>query len=162
MRATEPNSWPTAGLVSTTASMPLQGRLTALRCVEPLQAAAPAVQQTNKRDQLTGRFDPELIEALPKSLRYISHNGAGYDQIDVDACTVKGLAARHRTLQPQPRVTRSCRDIRFKYSRSRRRVNRQYSIVSAPRGPSTHTCALDRSPRRTMAWSYGAWSRPRR
>ena len=162
MTATEASSSPTAGRVSMTASMPLQGRLTALRCVKPLQAAAPAFQQANKRDQLTGRFDPELIDALPKSLRYIAHNGAGYDQIDVDACTLKGLACRPRTRHRRPRITRSYRHIRLKYSRSRRRLNCQHSAVPPPRGSSADTCALDRSPRRTMAWSYGAWSRSRR
>lgn len=37
--------------------------------------------------QVTGPFDTELVSALPKSLTFICHNGAGYDQIDVDACT---------------------------------------------------------------------------
>ena len=41
-------------------------------------------------DQVTGRFDKELIDVLPKSVKFVSHNGAGYDQIDVDACTARG------------------------------------------------------------------------
>lgn len=40
---------------------------------------------------LTGRVDAELIAALPPSLRFICHNGAGYDQIDVAACTARGI-----------------------------------------------------------------------
>ncbi|KAJ4385441.1 glyoxylate reductase [Gnomoniopsis smithogilvyi] len=40
---------------------------------------------------LTGRIDAELLAALPASLRFICHNGAGYDQIDVDACTARGI-----------------------------------------------------------------------
>lgn len=40
--------------------------------------------------QHTGPFDAELVQALPSSLKYICHNGAGYDNIDVAACTSKG------------------------------------------------------------------------
>lgn len=41
--------------------------------------------------QITGRFDKELVDALPESLKFISHNGAGYDQIDVNACKSRGI-----------------------------------------------------------------------
>lgn len=30
---------------------------------------------------ITGRIDSELVSALPSSLRFICHNGAGFDQI---------------------------------------------------------------------------------
>ena len=30
--------------------------------------------------RISGRFDPELVAALPESLRFIVHNGAGYDK----------------------------------------------------------------------------------
>ncbi|KAG6017934.1 hypothetical protein E4U54_000007, partial [Claviceps lovelessii] len=36
---------------------------------------------------LTGRIDNELLDVLPSSLRFLCHNGAGYDQIDIPACT---------------------------------------------------------------------------
>ncbi|KAF2717589.1 glyoxylate reductase [Polychaeton citri CBS 116435] len=36
---------------------------------------------------ITGIWDAELVSALPASLCYCSHNGAGYDQIDVSACS---------------------------------------------------------------------------
>ncbi|ETN36476.1 uncharacterized protein HMPREF1541_08754 [Cyphellophora europaea CBS 101466] len=36
---------------------------------------------------ITGRFDAELCNALPKSLRFLAHCGAGYDQIDSEACS---------------------------------------------------------------------------
>lgn len=39
----------------------------------------------------TGRVDNELVAALPSSLRFICHNGAGYDQIDVPACTARRI-----------------------------------------------------------------------
>lgn len=35
----------------------------------------------------TGLLDEELIQALPKSWRYLAHCGAGYDQINVEACS---------------------------------------------------------------------------
>ncbi|KAL7420614.1 glyoxylate reductase [Cryptotrichosporon argae] len=41
--------------------------------------------------QVTGRFDAELVERLPDSVNFICHNGAGYDQIDVAACTARGI-----------------------------------------------------------------------
>jgi lactate dehydrogenase-like 2-hydroxyacid dehydrogenase len=40
--------------------------------------------------QVTGPFDKELIAALPEAVKYICHNGAGYDNIDADACTRRG------------------------------------------------------------------------
>ncbi|GAB7363867.1 hypothetical protein MBLNU230_g4431t1 [Neophaeotheca triangularis] len=36
---------------------------------------------------ITGIWDEELINAVPKSLKFLAHNGAGYDQIDVNAAT---------------------------------------------------------------------------
>ncbi|KAJ4305025.1 glyoxylate reductase [Kalmusia sp. IMI 367209] len=39
----------------------------------------------------TGRWDAELISTLPKSVKFICHNGAGYDNIDVQSCTEKGI-----------------------------------------------------------------------
>ncbi|QSS65250.1 hydroxyacid dehydrogenase, mycelia-enriched transcript [Histoplasma capsulatum] len=44
------------------------------------------------RPQVTGPFDAELLNALPRSLRFICHNGAGYDNIDIATCTQKGIA----------------------------------------------------------------------
>ncbi|KAL9092162.1 MAG: hypothetical protein Q9165_004595 [Trypethelium subeluteriae] len=38
---------------------------------------------------LTGLFDEELVKALPKSIRFVAHNGAGYDQVDVHACSAR-------------------------------------------------------------------------
>lgn len=43
-------------------------------------------------NQITGPFDQELLSALPKSVKYVCHNGAGYDNIDVPACTQKGIS----------------------------------------------------------------------
>ena len=45
-----------------------------------------AIYRSNESTSVTGAFDKELISALPKSLKYITHNGAGYDNIDISAC----------------------------------------------------------------------------
>ncbi|KAK9485824.1 D-isomer specific 2-hydroxyacid dehydrogenase [Lipomyces starkeyi] len=36
-------------------------------------------------------IDKDIIDALPPSLKFICHNGAGYDMINVNACTEKGI-----------------------------------------------------------------------
>ncbi|KAI9674729.1 MAG: hypothetical protein M1817_001633 [Caeruleum heppii] len=50
-----------------------------------------AVYRTFGSVQITGRFDEELVKVLPGSLKFIAHNGAGYDQIDVAACTARDI-----------------------------------------------------------------------
>lgn len=45
-----------------------------------------AVFRTFFSASVTGLWDEELVNALPKSLKFCCHNGAGYDQIDVAAC----------------------------------------------------------------------------
>jgi glyoxylate reductase len=37
-----------------------------------------------------GVFDKELIDAIAPSVKWIAHNGAGYDQIDIQACKAHG------------------------------------------------------------------------
>ncbi|KAF2145483.1 uncharacterized protein K452DRAFT_283839 [Aplosporella prunicola CBS 121167] len=41
--------------------------------------------------QITGLVDEELVNVFPESLKFIAHNGAGYDQVDVHACTTRGI-----------------------------------------------------------------------
>lgn len=75
------------------------------------------VYRTFESVELTGRFDEELVRLLPASVKFICHNGmyifwprrafdppwetrrlmssikgAGYDQIDVGACTARGIS----------------------------------------------------------------------
>ncbi|TDL23062.1 2-hydroxyacid dehydrogenase [Rickenella mellea] len=38
-----------------------------------------------------GIFDAKIIDALSGSVKWIAHNGAGYDQIDIAACKSKGI-----------------------------------------------------------------------
>lgn len=47
--------------------------------------------RTFDSSSVTGNIDAELISHLPSSLKFICHNGAGYDSIDVPACTARGI-----------------------------------------------------------------------
>ncbi|EPQ55022.1 hypothetical protein GLOTRDRAFT_60918 [Gloeophyllum trabeum ATCC 11539] len=38
-----------------------------------------------------GIFDKEIIDAIAGTVKWIAHNGAGYDQIDVHECKAKGI-----------------------------------------------------------------------
>ena len=51
-----------------------------------------ALYRSNDSNSITGDINEELVEALPKSLKFICHNGAGYNNIDVAACTKKGIS----------------------------------------------------------------------
>lgn len=50
-----------------------------------------AIYRSNDSTSVTGPFNRELLQSLPKSLKFITHNGAGYDNIDVPACTENGI-----------------------------------------------------------------------
>lgn len=50
-----------------------------------------ALYRSNESTSVTGPFNKELVDALPKSLEYICHNGAGYDNIDVPACSERNI-----------------------------------------------------------------------
>ena len=45
--------------------------------------------RTAQSASITGLFDAELINALPKSWTFLAHAAAGYDQIDADACSAR-------------------------------------------------------------------------
>ncbi|KAG6010998.1 hypothetical protein E4U21_000028 [Claviceps maximensis] len=51
-----------------------------------------AISRTFDSVGITGRFDAELISHLPTSVSFISHNGAGYDQIDIQSCTDRAIS----------------------------------------------------------------------
>ncbi|KJK76892.1 Putative 2-hydroxyacid dehydrogenase [Metarhizium anisopliae BRIP 53293] len=40
---------------------------------------------------ITGKIDNELCDAFPKTLKFMCHNGAGYDQVDIQACTAHSI-----------------------------------------------------------------------
>jgi len=49
------------------------------------------IYRENDSSQKIGIFDKELVNELPSSVKWIAHNGAGYDQIDISACKAKGI-----------------------------------------------------------------------
>ncbi|EGV65132.1 NAD-binding D-mandelate dehydrogenase [Yamadazyma tenuis] len=42
-----------------------------------------------------GRFDEDLVSHFPPTLKYIAHQGAGYDQIDIEPLTKRGIQVSH-------------------------------------------------------------------
>lgn len=45
--------------------------------------------------RIVGRFDEDLVQHFPPSLKYIAHQGAGYDQCDAAPLTAKGIQLAH-------------------------------------------------------------------
>lgn len=43
---------------------------------------------------ITGKIDEEVVNVLPNSLKYLAHCGAGYDQVDVHACSARNPPIR--------------------------------------------------------------------
>ena len=57
-------------------------------------AGIACVYRHNLSAKSIGVFDLEIISALAETgVKWIAHNGAGYDQIDVSACISKGELA---------------------------------------------------------------------
>ncbi|KAI5781515.1 D-isomer specific 2-hydroxyacid dehydrogenase [Geopyxis carbonaria] len=54
-----------------------------------------AIYRTFDSVKITGRFDEELVALLPSSIKFICHNGAGYDQIDIAPCSKRGISVAH-------------------------------------------------------------------
>ncbi|EFI28158.1 2-hydroxyacid dehydrogenase [Coprinopsis cinerea okayama7 len=54
-------------------------------------AGTVGIYRENESAKKLGVFDKELIDGLPSSVRWIAHNGAGYDPVDVHACIAKGI-----------------------------------------------------------------------
>ena len=50
-----------------------------------------AIYRSNDSTSVTGPFNKELVNVLPKSLKYIAHNGAGYDNIEVPAVSERNI-----------------------------------------------------------------------
>ncbi|KAK2730988.1 hydroxyisocaproate dehydrogenase [Colletotrichum kahawae] len=66
-----------------------------------------AIWRTSASGAVAGKFDEEFVSQLPSSLKYICHTGAGYDQIDVDACSKRKITV---TYAPDP-VTNATADL---------------------------------------------------
>lgn len=46
-----------------------------------------AIYRSNESTAISGKFDKELVELLPKSLKYICHNGSS---ITPTTCPIRG------------------------------------------------------------------------
>lgn len=53
-------------------------------------AGTTVIYRHNTSADRIGIFDADLVSKLPDSVKWIGHNGAGYDQIDVEACKKRG------------------------------------------------------------------------
>lgn len=65
-------------------------------------AGAVGIYRENESAKKIGAFDKEIINGLPSSVKWIAHNGAGYDPVDVHACIARGAPPRHPRLTTVP------------------------------------------------------------
>ncbi|POS84716.1 hypothetical protein EPUL_004859 [Erysiphe pulchra] len=87
-----------------------------------------AIYRSNASAVLTGPFDKELISNLPKSVKYICHNGAGYDNIDIEACSARGIQVSNTPIA----VNQATADITiFLLLGALRRIHLPYLAVRA-------------------------------
>jgi glyoxylate reductase len=49
------------------------------------------IYRENGPANTVGNFDKEIIDGLSPSVRWIAHNGAGYDPVDAQACVARGI-----------------------------------------------------------------------
>lgn len=49
------------------------------------------IYRENESASAIGTYDKEIIKGLPSSVKWIAHNGAGYDPVDVHACKARGM-----------------------------------------------------------------------
>ncbi len=76
--------------------LPVSPRVPRRDLASPRSSRFPLRRAGSHNDSASaiGVFDAELIGKLPESVKYICHNGAGYDQIDVKAATARGGPGR--------------------------------------------------------------------
>ncbi|KAI2466914.1 D-isomer specific 2-hydroxyacid dehydrogenase [Annulohypoxylon bovei var. microspora] len=61
-------------------------------CRNGTYAAVRGCYRSNVSTAITGPFNKELVGSLPESWKFIAHNGAGYDNVDVEACSARKIA----------------------------------------------------------------------
>lgn len=104
-------------------------------CEDGSYSDVVAIYRSNESTSLTGAFDADLVSKLPLSVKYICHNGAGYDNIDVAACSSRGIEVSHT---PKA-VDSATADIAiFLMLGALRRIHIPYTSIRASkwRGPS--------------------------
>jgi len=94
-----------------------------------------AIYRSNWSHLVTGSFDAELVNRLPDSLKFICYDAAGYDDIDIAACT-----SRHIQVSNTPIVVdNATADVAiFLMLGALRRIHPLYTSIRASewRGPS--------------------------
>ncbi|KAF8891757.1 hypothetical protein BD779DRAFT_1512939 [Infundibulicybe gibba] len=55
-------------------------------------AGTIGIYRDNTSANQIGIFDKEIVDGIASTVKWIAHNGAGYDQIDVLACKAKGIS----------------------------------------------------------------------
>lgn len=90
-----------------------------------------AIYRHNTSADRIGIFDAELVNKLPASLKWIAHNGAGYDQIDIGACKVRGESLKtFRSPVSLTCVFFKSRHQGFQHAWGSRRCDRNHRHVS--------------------------------
>ena len=88
------------------------------------------IYRHNSSSDRIGLFDKEIVRALAqtRTVKWIAHNGAGYDQIDVSECAKHGRPPLHHA---HPRLT-DCRHRRLQHPRCGRRGDRYDGAIPHP------------------------------
>ncbi|KAI0821357.1 D-isomer specific 2-hydroxyacid dehydrogenase [Irpex lacteus] len=91
-----------------------------------------------------GIFDKEIVDALAASVKWIAHNGAGYDQIDVAACKAKGIivsntpgavddatatTALYLTISALRQFSRAERDVRAGFWKANHKAGNAHDVT---------------------------------
>ncbi|KAL9624817.1 MAG: hypothetical protein Q9160_000863 [Pyrenula sp. 1 TL-2023] len=88
--STAHESWTKLSDIADLVTSPARNRAEFIQeCKDGKLDGVVAAYRTFQSIEQTGRFDQELCEVLPKSWRWLGHNGAGYDQIDPSACSAR-------------------------------------------------------------------------
>ncbi|CAG9998307.1 unnamed protein product [Clonostachys byssicola] len=61
------------------------------KCRQEAYSDVVVIYRTYYSANITGLIDEELVDVLPESVKFICHSGAGYDQIDVGACSQRQI-----------------------------------------------------------------------
>ncbi|KAF2731185.1 glyoxylate reductase [Polyplosphaeria fusca] len=89
-------SWKSLSNLADLVSSQAQGRAEFLEeCKAGRWDGVKAIYRTFDSMEITGRFDSELVPLLPGSVEFVCHNGAGYDQVDVNACSDRKIKVSH-------------------------------------------------------------------
>ncbi|ODQ79220.1 hypothetical protein BABINDRAFT_162259 [Babjeviella inositovora NRRL Y-12698] len=85
------DAWTQLGAVADVVHVDSVDREQFIRDLQGKYSDAVVISRTFNSVEQTGRFDAEMAAALPASIKAVCHNGAGYDQIDVEPLTKRGI-----------------------------------------------------------------------